>query len=159
MAPERASLRVNSKNELRSALAWLVADAAGIQHAAFGPVNSQTTYVANVREPPADPTLPGFGSSAFQINADGALNAFKHFCRSQLGQRSFFVLHFDEIPAPRWEAIAAFDGIVYGAGYLSLWEGSRVAPLPAPSDPEGWAFGALLDGTRGWYPPSYVREL
>ena len=31
-----------------------------------------------------------------------------------------------------------------------------MTPLPEAVDAEGWAFGAVMDGTRGWYPPTFV---
>ena len=152
----RARLSLASKAELRSALECLRAEASGIRRTALGTVDCRGTYLANVHEPPADPVLPGFGPAAFPRDAESALARFKHFCRSQYGQRQAFVLKFDAQPAATGKALAPFDGGPYGDGYLTLHTGLAVASAPPPCDPEGWAFGALVNGTCGWFPPTYV---
>jgi hypothetical protein len=53
--------------------------------------------------------------------------------------------------------LAAFDGAAWGDGYLGLLEGMYVTAATPPCDAQGWAFGALCDGTRGFFPPDYVR--
>jgi hypothetical protein len=147
-----ALLAVTSKAGLRAALADLVVDASGIRHTGFGFVDCHETYVANVHDPPADPALPGFGQHAFLRNAEKALDAFKHFCRCQYGQKKRFVFKFGACGV----ALAPFDGGPYGDGYLVLQTGAAIAAAAPPCEPEGWAFGALGTGSCGWFPPSYV---
>ena len=147
-----ATFAVTSKAGLRTALNDLVVDASGIRHTAFGPVDCFQTYVANIHEPPAEPALPGFGHSAFLRDAGRALDAFRHFCRCQYGQRKTFVFKF----SARGVAIASFDGELYGDGYLVLHPGVVVAAVAPPCEAEGWAFGAVTNGRSGWFPRTYV---
>ena len=150
-----ATLAVTSKAGLRAALEELDADASGIRHTAFGPVDCLQAYVANVHAPPAAPALPGFGHGAFLRDAGRALDAFQHFSRCQYGQMKTFVFKF----CARGVAVAAFDGELYGDDYLVLHPGVVVAAAAPPCEPEGWAFGALANGSCGWFPPSYVAWL
>ena len=93
-APTRAIMRVATKAELRNALARLDSDATGIRHAAWGPIDCLVTYMHNVKECAAEPLLPGFSPAALARNPTDALESFRHYCRSQFGQRGQFVFHF-----------------------------------------------------------------
>ena len=146
------ALAVTSKAGLRAALEDLVVDASGIRHTAFGPVDCLQTYVANVHEPPAEPALPGFGKGAFLRDAGQSLDAFRHFCRCQYGQRKKFVFKF----CVTGVALASFDGGQYGEGYITLHPGEAISAAVPPCEPEGWAFGAVANGSCGWFPPTYV---
>ena len=157
-APVRVVLRASTKAELRGALEGLVADAAGIRHTSWGQVDCLESYKGNVKEHAPDPILPGFTQEGIARDPDGALDDFKHFCRSQYGQRQCFVFSFGTIAQPRaaGRALASFNGYQWGAGYLTLHEGAAITSVPPPCEPDGWSFGALADGRRGWFPPTFV---
>lgn len=56
-------------------------------------------------------------------------------------------------------AQAAFDGTPYGSGYLFFSVGEKLEMLQCRSEDEGWAWGRrLLDGSVGWFPPSFWRQ-
>jgi hypothetical protein len=155
-------LHVTSKVDLRQALERLSANATGIMHATWGVVDCLSTYTRNIKDPPATPLLPGFTPEGISREPDKSLAAFKHFCRSQLGQRGQLFVYFKEIPPPAPRAgrvLADFDAREWGGDeYLTLMQGAFVISAPPPCQPEGWAFG-ILNGTRGFFPPSYVRWL
>merc|ERR1711957_45860 len=66
------------------------------------------------------------------------------------------------LAAATYEALAFFDGSVYGQEYISLREGERVELVPAPSGEacdEQWCFGhAEVHGT-GWFPTKYIKRV
>ena len=64
-----------------------MSDATGIRHAAWGPIDCLVTYMRNVKECAAEPLLPGFSPAALARNPTDALESFRHYCRSQFGQR------------------------------------------------------------------------
>ena len=165
-APVRVVLRASTKDELRAALERLISDAKGIRHTSWGLVDCLESYKRNVKEPAAVPLLPGFAPQGIAKDPAGALEVFKHFCRSQYGQRQCFVFSFVTPEAPSraagaepraaGRALAGFNGSQWGADYLTLHAGASITSAPPPCEPEGWSFGALADGSRGWFPPTFV---
>jgi hypothetical protein len=157
-APVRVVLRVGTKAELSAALERLVSDPTGIRHAAWGSVDCLESYKRNVKEHAAVPLLPGFAPEGIAKDPACALSDFKHFCRSQFGQRRCFLFSFGTIAAPSrsGRALAGFDGSQFGADYLTLHEGASLTSATPPCEPEGWSFGALADGSQGWFPPTFV---
>ena len=63
-------------------------------------------------------------------------------------------------PPPLLVTIAKFEGRNYGAEYLNFAKAQQIMARQAPKgcDPEGWAYGVLMDtGALGWYPPAYAK--
>jgi hypothetical protein len=155
-------LVITAKKGLKVTLERLSASSDGIRDAAWGPVDCRATYIKNVKDAPADLVLPGFDPDAFGRDPSSALEAFKHFARSQLGQRSRFSFYYAALPVAAADcgagqvALAHFDGGAFGGEYLSFHRGVTVYPAAPPGDAEGWCYGTLPDGRSGWYPPSYV---
>jgi len=52
------------------------------------------------------------------------------------------------------EALYDFDGTLYGAEYLTVAKGTKLARMPRPGPTQGWAFGAILVDPIGWFPAS-----
>ncbi len=68
-----------------------------------------------------------------------------------------------EVPPPRPQslgnALADFDGSLYGSEYLSMTRGDAIRALTPPAGIEtaGWGFGDnVVTGCGGWYPPEFV---
>ena len=157
-----ARLVTTAKKDLQVTLERLSASVDGIRDAAWGPVDCRATYMKNVKDPPSDMLLPGFEPVAFDRDPARALEAFKHFARSQLGQRNRFAFYYSALPAAAADcvvgrtALANFDGGAFGCEYLCFHTGATVIPAAPPCDAEGWGYGTLPDGRTGWYPPTYL---
>ena len=90
-----------------------------------------------------------------QLAAEKALDAWEKSVRPAMPRR----------PCPRTEenvstalcALADFDGIYYGKGYLTFLKGDTIVKLLKPGgiDAEGWACGKVNE-TSGWFPPAYA---
>lgn len=65
-----------------------------------------------------------------------------------------------EVDQKRSLAVADFNGTEFGEEYLSFKAGERVSTLPIPEgeDSQGWQYGVLSSGKKGWFPPEYVTE-
>jgi len=193
-------------------------------------VETVPTYAANCKEAPAEDliVLPGFDSTRIRGRPEDALQSFKSFCKSQLGQSlkrgapftvfyskpssivatidgfdafqgrlsyhmvsgsthtidicrehictltlgeamegsapNVFVDRLGELHDPTTLLLAfapqlycqeEFDGVPYGAEYLSMTPGQAVVRLTSP-EVSDWAFGWLEGVGAGWYPPMYV---
>ena len=113
-------------------------------------VDVQRTYAANCKA--YDKVPPGFSQDAINKNAAQAHGNFKHFVKSQAGQRlayhDTFFLYFQPI------GVALGNWNTLDKGYISLVTGNLV--VLCGIEEGGWALG-IVDGNAGWFPASWVR--
>ena len=146
-------------------------------------IDTTETYFLNCKESPAKHLiiLPGFGSMAIQRDYLGALEKFKNFCRSQLGQRMragghpFLLVVTKEVkPLATSGVLSTTETLLshftakttqtdfnedraWGCDYLTFSAGEKIVELPSPEEADGWSFGILKNNMQhGWFPPTYV---
>jgi len=96
--PGRMGIYCTSRADVLEVTDYLTADTECIYHPSYGQVDCVGTYKANLKDPDADPVLPGFAKEAIQNNPAQALKRFVNFCRCQQGQRGLFRFCFWQWP-------------------------------------------------------------
>ena len=172
-----ASHTVTDRSELSVVLSSIVPDRAGGE---FGMLlagrllDLYRTYAANCKDTPALPliVLPGFGPSALELDALSAMTNFKHFVRSQYGQRKGFCFVFDTSLDSRYRRVRATFGrrlageyTAHAASegrhdvYIAIHDGEVVTLVHVDAD---WALVKTCTadgGVTGWVPSAYLATI
>ena len=116
--------------------------------------------------------LPGFGPSALELDVPSAMTNFKHFVRSQFGQRKRFCFVFDTSLDSRYRrAQATFGRQLAGEYtaharsegcqdvYIAIHDGEVVTLVHVDAD---WALVRTCTtggGVTGWVPSAYLATI
>ena len=129
------------------------------------------TYAANCKDTPALPliVLPGFGPSALELDVPSAMTNFKHFVRSQFGQRKRFCFVFATSLDSRYRRVRATFSDKVAEDYTShasrkgqrdvyvgIQAGEIILLLGVDDD---WSFVRSYHHAmphNGWVPTAYI---
>ena len=172
-----ASRTVTDRSELSVALSSMVSDSAGGEFGilmAGRRLDLYRTYAANCKDTPALPliVLPGFGPSALELDAPSAMTNFKHFVRSQFGQRKRFCFVFDTSLDSKYRLVRATFGCQLAGEYtaharsegrqdvyIAIHDGEVVTLVHVGAD---WALVRTCttdSGVTDWVPSAYLATI
>ena len=127
----------------------------------------QRTYSANCK----DLVIPGFGQDAMSLDCDSALVRFRHFVRSQFGQRGRFCFVFHQVVREYgYKRVRATFGCAVAAEYtahaatrgqhdlyIAINAGDMVDVLRTDGD---WALVKTCGVPAiGWVPSAYIAVM
>ena len=170
-----ASRTVTDRSELSVVLASMVSAGGEFGMLMAGRrLDLYRTYAANCKDTPALPliVLPGFGPSALELDVPSAMANFKHFVRSQFGQRKRFCFVFDTSLDSRYRRVRATFGRQLAGEYtaharsegrqdvyIAIHDGEVVTLVHVDAD---WALVRTCTtggGVTGWVPSAYLATI